>query len=380
MKMKRFIICFSVSLVFFMAIFAIFNDNRNTKVTGKITLWAQAENYDYISELAQKFIISNEKCTIEVVKVEGYEFDSKFDDAICKNLVPDIVSIDNKRINKLVENYDENIQLKDNDKIVEDYSKNFTDRELQEVTINNRVLGVPFSSEPLILYLREDLLKTYGYTYGDINTWGDLIKIGKDIFEKSNGKVRMLNAIGKDYNYLVSLLIMQEVQQSNDEAIVRKNVSLVIEQFKTNNILNYDNSSTYLAKISSIEGMTEIMGTNEKCEWVSSNPPSNNNGNNKFYISGGNNLVEINNNEGNGKLRETFLRYIVTSNTDLYSYVSEGKFFSSFLSTYSKLETEKSINNFMYKSPIVVMDNVTIKAPKVENYELYQKLKQQYIK
>lgn len=380
MKIKRFIICFSVSLVFFMAVFVVFNNDKDTKVTGKITLWTQAENYDHINELAQKFVKSNEKCTVEVVKVDDYEFDSKINEGIASNKIPDIVTLDNEHLNKLFENYKDSIQIKENDKIIEDYSKNFTDRELQEITVDNRILGVPFSSQPLVLYIREDMLKEYGYTSADINTWEDLIKIGKDIFEKSSGKVRVLNATSKDYNYLISLLIMQEMQMHSDAETVRKNVNSLIGQFQANNVLNYDNGAAYLARISSIEGMSEIMQISEKCEWVANNPPANNNGNNKFYISGGNNLVEISNNDGNSKLRETFLRYIVTSNTDLYSRASEGKFFSSFLSAYNKLETETSINNFKYKSPIVVMDNITIKAPKIENYKLYQNLKQEYIK
>lgn len=66
------------------------------------------------------------------------------------------------------------------------------------------------------------MLEEYGYNRDEMNTWDDVIRIGKDIFEKSNGNVRIINATGDDYEDLVSLLIMQYMGKENNEELVKK--------------------------------------------------------------------------------------------------------------------------------------------------------------
>ena len=71
-------------------------------------------------------------------------------------------------------------------------------------------------------YLREDMLAQYGYTYEDINTWDDLKRVGKDILEKTSGEVRILNGVGQDYEDIISLLVMQAMEGSNDKGKIEE--------------------------------------------------------------------------------------------------------------------------------------------------------------
>jgi hypothetical protein len=55
-----------------------------------------------------------------------------------------------------------------------------------------------------------------------------------------------------------------------------------------------------------------------------------------------------------------------------------GDFFLSFLSAYDNKSIEGAINNFTGKNPIVVMDNISKKAPILDDYDLYFKIRSYY--
>lgn len=378
MKHNRFIICFITALVFFLVIFIFFTDDTASKVTGKITVWADNQNYEYLNSMAQKYIASNEKTTIDVINIDDSNFLGSIDNAIKSNVLPDIVTVDSSDMRTVVEKYSNDIQLKPNNKIADDYSKDFTKRELQEGTVSGNLLAVPFSSTPIVMYVNQAVLNSYGYNIEDLNTWNDIIRIGKDINTKSGGKIKIINATGTDNNYLESLLLMQQLENSEDEETVKTNYSKFFENLKSNNILNYDNNGQYIIKISSIDGMKDISSTENCSGWISTVPPAEASGKNKFYISSGKNLAELYNNESNSKLREAFLRYIVANKTDIYQSVSKGNFFCSYLTAYDKAEVENQINNFTGQSPVVIMENVATKAPDISEYDLFIKLKNQY--
>ena len=61
------------------------------------------------------------------------------------------------------------------------------------------------------------MLREYGYKRDSMNTWEDVIKIGKEIYTKSNGKVSIINATGQDYEDLLDLLTMESF--SDDKSI-----------------------------------------------------------------------------------------------------------------------------------------------------------------
>ena len=378
MKHNRFIICFITALVFFLVIFIFFTDDTASKVTGKITVWADNQNYEYLNSMAQKYIASNEKTTIDVINIDDSNFLGSIDNAIKSNVLPDIVTVDSSDMRTVVEKYSNDIQLKPNNKIADDYSKDFTKRELQEGTVSGNLLAVPFSSTPIVMYVNQAVLNSYGYNIEDLNTWNDIIRIGKDINTKSGGKIKIIKATGTDNNYLESLLLMQQLENSDDEDTVKTNYSKFFENLKSNSILNYDNNGQDIIKISSIDGMKDISSTENCSGWVSTVPPTDASGKNKFYISSGTNLAELYNNESNSKLREAFLRYIVANKTDIYQTVSKGTFFCSYLTAYDKAEVENPINNFTGQSPVVIMENVTTKAPDISDYDLFIKLKNQY--
>jgi multiple sugar transport system substrate-binding protein len=153
-------------------------------------------------------------------------------------------------------------------------------------------------------------------------------------------------------------------------------VQTMIKKLKDNNILNFTGEEEFIGRISSINAMSEIMKIETPCEWSVGNVPSIKPGSNKFYSTEGDNLLVYNQNADNEKLIEKFITYVITNNKQAVKYVRDGKFFSSYLYTYTSKEIEDNVKNFVGKSPLVVLSNVEEKTPKIDDYNKYIELKQ----
>jgi len=381
---KRFsyMICLFISLIVLIVFLLLFNYNKNEKnIKGKIVVWADESSYEYLNSIAQGFMISNSKCQINVEKINKDEYVSKVKEALELGKLPNILKLDNKKRDQLIKETEGGISLKDNKDFIDKYSNNFTSRMEQEVTIDNKVVGIPFTTSPIVLYLRQDILATYGYTYENINTWEDLITMGKDVYAKSEGKIKILNGIGKDYEYLVSLLIMQAMEETTDEDLIKKMVNEKLERLKNENILNLDTNGGFLARISSIEGMSEIEALSVECKWTSNNAPSKSYGGNRFYTAEGENLLILNK-ESNSEnlLVEKYIAALTTNTKNMQLYINDSNLFLSYLSAYKNKDIERQANHFEDKSPLVVMSNIMQKAPNLKDYEKYQSIKDQFVK
>jgi multiple sugar transport system substrate-binding protein len=209
-----------------------------------------------------------------------------------------------------------------------------------------------------------------------MNTWEDVINIGKDIYTKSDGKVSIINATGQDYEDLLDLLTMECFSDNNSIDEVKLEVQAIIKRLKENNILNLQDGGEFLARISSINAMKEIMQIKEICMWSVGNVPSIKPGVNKFFASEGDNLLVLNQTADNEKLIEKFITYVITNNKETVKYVKEGKFFSSYLYTYNSKEIEEDVKNFIGKNPLVILSNIEEKTPGISDYEKYIKIKQ----
>lgn len=369
------IVCFLISLIVFMGILLLINVNQDDKgAKGSITIWADESSYDYLNSVAQDFMIENYKAKINVIKISNNEYLDKVSESVDSGDLPNVVNLNRGELQELLDKDGEKISIKENDDFIKRYSSNFTNRMIQEATIDDKIVAIPFTTNPIVLYLREDILSHYGYNYEDINNWEELIKMGKDIYSKSEGKIRILNATGEDYQYLVSLLIMQEMEGTNDEKLIIKNVKDRLTLLKNENILNFDKDGSYLARIASIEAMEELKGVQQKCSWTANNPPSKGNGSNRFYTVASNNLVIINKDSNNENLLvEKYIAAITTNTKRIYNPTNNNNIFLSYLSVYKNKDIESQANNFIDRSPLVVMANIMQKAPELTDYQTFIK-------
>jgi multiple sugar transport system substrate-binding protein len=350
-------------------------NNKEQQVKGSIEILANENSYDYLTECANSFMKVNDKTSIVVKKLSSYDQITNKNQENYKTKGPNIVQIDRFNFEQL--NLDDYEYYNNDDKLLNNYAKNFSKYRVSQVKYNDNSIGIPLTSRPLAFYVREDMLKAYGYDRDSMNTWEDVIKVGKDIYTKSNSKVSILNATGQDYEDLVDLLIMENLTEDKSIEDVKSEVKDLIERLKNNNILNLEDGGEYLARISSFNAMREIMAIEQECQWSLGNVPSIKPGTNKFFASEGDNLLVLNQNSDNEKLIEKFITYVITNNKENIKYVKQGKFFSSYLYTYSSKEIEEPVKNFVGKSPLVVLSNIEEKTPEINNYDNYIKIKQE---
>ena len=351
----------------------LFQPNKEQQVKGNIELLVSENAYDYLLECANDFMKLNDKTVITVKKLENYNQITNATENF-KVKTASMAQIDRFNFEQLKLN-DYEYYIK-NDKLLDNYAKNFSEYRINQVKHDEHSIGIPLTSRPLAFYIREDILKQYKYKREDLNTWDDVIKIGKDIYAKSNGKVCILNATGQDYEDLLDLLTMQIFNKDKSVEELQLEVQAMVKKLKENNILNFTGEEEFISRISSINAMSEIMKIETPCEWSAGNVPSIKPGGNKFFATEGDNLLVYNQNPDNEKLIEKFITYVITNNKQAVKYVKDGKFFSSYLYTYTSKEIEDSVKNFVGKSPIVVLSNVEEKTPKIEDYDKYIKVKQ----
>lgn len=382
MKNKiKYFICFVVSLFVFVSILLLLNVNGQDENTrGKIIVWSDENTYDYINSVAQQYMTNNIKSKIKVVKVNENDIENQLANALSIGEMPNIIEINSDTLKRIQDQFDVSIGFNNMDSFANNYSSNYTSRMFQDGKIENSIIAFPLTTNPIVLYLRDDMLKEYGYKSININTWEDLINMGKDVFNKSGGKIRILKATGRDYDYLISLLTMQAMEESNSKIEIKEKVDKNIELLKEENILNYDEAGSYLARLSSMEAMGEIIGINQECAWTANNAPAITNGSNRFYLMEGKSLAVINNDgNNNNKLAEKFLGALTINSENIINYV-DNKLFLSSLSVYNNKQIEIKYKNFDGKSPLVVMSNIAKKAPKINDYSLYKEIRNDYIK
>lgn len=348
-------------------------NNKEQQVKGTIELLVSENSYDYLRECANDFMKGNDTTSINIKKLENYnQIINVAEDTKAKSA--NIVQVDRFNFEQLkLDKY--GYYSKDN-KLLDNYSKNFSGYRIDQVKDYNHSIGIPLTSRPLAFYIREDILKQYGYKREDLNTWEDVIKVGKEIYAKSSGKVFIVNATGKDYEDLLDLLTMQIFNKDKSVEELQAEVQAMFKKLKENNILDLTGEKDFIGRVSSINAMSEVMKIETPCEWSAGNVPSIKPGGNKFFATEGDNLLVYNQNAENEKLIEKFITYVITNNKKAVKYVEDGKFFSSYLYTYTSKEIEDKVKNFVGKSPLIVLSNVEEKTPKIEDYDKYIKVKQ----
>ena len=371
-KVRYFIIIIFIVLSIFL-LNNIRSSNKEENIKGNIVIWANEDTYHYLCEYSNLFMESYDKTKIEISLIYSSNYKDKILSSINDNSTPDIIQLSTNESRRLIKENDLRKYISEEKGIVDNYSSNFSVARIKEANDKEGLVGVPLTSRPLALYLREDMLAQYGYTYEDINTWDDLKRVGKDILEKTSGEVRILNGVGQDYEDIISLLVMQAMEGSNDKGKIEELVKTKLSEIS--NIMNTKVDGKFLARISSINSMRELTALDVPCEWTVNNAPAKLNGSNKFYVAEGYNLLVLNESEENSALIKRFLEFLATNTEESIKYVKEGKFFSSYLSTYKNKSIEESIKNFSGKSPLVVMSNIYEKAPEINDYELYLEVK-----
>lgn len=373
MKEKiKIVVIIAIIIVASLVMINKFEANHGEKISGRLEIWVNDNEYTYISTVAESFKEKHKDVDIDIKEINSKNYYDDVVNSIKAKEQPDIAILNSDELYNLVNK--EKIYPIDLGGTISTYNMNFGKNRLEQVHFDKKYYGVPLTSSPLILYARSDLLNQYGISNNDLNTWNDVITEGKKIFKASNGKVKLLSGIGVDYKNLEELILLENMKKNLTEQEIVSNTNNMLEKLKKDNIIASSENEEYAAKIGSINQMKELQAIKEKCNWTANNPPSLVVGSNKFYEGIGENLVTLK--ESNKSLSEAFIAYLSNDTKVSLEYTLSGNMFSSYLYTYKDVQIEDKVNNFSGKSPLVVMSNIEKNAPLVESYNIYMKARE----
>lgn len=365
-KRKRIFWALAVFVIIFLINLILSKANREA-LKGDIVVWTEDTYYSYFTKIADEFEKSNKKVHISVVNVSKEEYLNKIINSNYKDL-PNIVQLNFAEINKVKEKIDFTEENKD---IIETYKKNFNKSRLKEVEINEDYYAVPFTSNPIALYLREDILEDYGYGSEDINTWKQLIDIGKEIQTKTNGEITIFS--NEDKKNIALLILSQLVDDESKEYSKEDIINEFKDIYNENYVTNDDN---YLCRITSLDFYKEIVNTGVQYLWECKNPPSFNIGENKLFDLGGENLVALKVGKNEEAVKE-FIAFAATNKELLSEELLEFNFFPSSLYSlkvkYNK-ESRSNLESDEENNPFLILTNIVERAPSIRNYDKFKEI------
>lgn len=349
-------------VIFLGLVFLSKNDKKYLK--GDIVVWTEDKYYSYFLNVAKDFKDNNKKVNIKIVNIDESEYLNKLQTTNKKEL-PNIVELNFLEINKIKDDIN---FFEENGNIIETYKKNFSNTRVQEVEAHNNYYGIPFESNPIALYIRNDILEKYGYEAEDINTWNQLLNIGIDIKNKTAGGINIFSS--DDRNNIYCLMLAQLM---NNEGNSKKSETILNE---INNIYKQEyitEDNNYLFKIDSLDFYSYLISEDFEGKWICQNPPSFKIGENRLYDLGGDNLVALNVNK-NKELVKEFISYAATNKEGLSKELLEGNFFPSSLYALKGKYVERDDKNIEGTSPFLTLMNIVERAPGINNYKEFQEM------
>ncbi|GAB6169191.1 hypothetical protein JCM1393_16510 [Clostridium carnis] len=342
---------------------------RQEIVKGDITVWTSNETYGYFQKIADEFKKSNKRVNIDIINIDKKNYIKEIVNSEY-NKLPNIALFDFIEIEKLK---DKIVMADGNKEIIETYSNNFHKNRLQQVIVDEDYYGIPFTSRPIALYIREDIIKEYGYDIEDINTWKDILNIGTEIYNKTNGEIRIFSYKDmKDISLLLTAQMISDKSKNNKDIIIKE-----LNDLYNSELVSKYGDSNYLASISSHEMLKVISESDQNVKWICKTPPSINPGENKFYDIGGKSLVVLKRDNSNNEAIKKFIAYSANNKEILGEELRKNNFIPSSVYAYSNKVTKKDIENIENSSPLLILCNIVERAPKIENYDLYKNIIQE---
>lgn len=331
--------------------------NEN-KIKGNLVVWTTDQYYDYFKKISKDIELENKNVKVDIVSINKDEYLEKIENSKEEDL-PNVGVLDFQQISRLKNKA--NLK-KINTDIIGNYSKNFNVGRLQEIKEDEGFYGLPFTSNPIVLYIEKQVLEKYNFKDEDIKTWDNLIKVGKKIKEESQGEYNIFSREDeKNIKYLISAELVDNIEESfNKEDIINKVNSIYKDEYIGNDI------EKPIFRFASIDFLNKDIYKEGK--WFSINPPSFKAGENKFFDIGGENLVVLRT-EKNEKLIETFLISAAIKKENLFEELEKYSFIPSSLYAI-KIKGEEELN----KETLSTLINIVEKAPKIDNYQLFEEV------
>jgi multiple sugar transport system substrate-binding protein len=339
-----------ISLIFGSIIyyFAGLNNKEAVKLSGKINVLVDSNNYQAVSEAAVNFSKIHTRVEINLIK-EDDVYKKISEDIKSKKISEDITVVPEEYTKPLIKLADS--PFLDLTQDISGMKESFPKGKIETLTENNKIYGIPWTSEPIIIIYRSDIFSKEGINVDDIKTWDDFRIIGKSLTQSTGAKFLVYNS--GEFDKLDRALLSQlRISYSDKEKSQR--VSDLINGMTSEGILYPSNSVLSLVKkggvlavfakpsdaVSIMEGAAELKG-----KWSAIKLPAFEPGGNRDVSLGGYNLL-INKNTKNINLSKGFAEYLSSDTDEAYINLNKYGKFSAAYSLYDKLKFNDTIEYF----------------------------------
>lgn len=153
-------------------------ENKNN-LSGKVDIWVSARDQDIINNEAAMFKKKYPNVQININTVDtNIMMDNLSKNLKSKGDTPDIISLEDEDIDGFVSKFKD--ELLDEETIPDFKSDSYVKYQIYNATYGSKIYAVPWYVDPVFMAYREDLLKSTGYSGGDIKYWDQYINIAKN--------------------------------------------------------------------------------------------------------------------------------------------------------------------------------------------------------
>jgi len=176
------------------------------ELEGTVVVWSYGTAAKALQDAGNRFVKNHPKVKVEVKEIK----ENSYYDSIVVTLssgidMPDIFTTEGERVQYLASRFPGKLQ-----ELSEEVASNKDDylkSKLFELSVNKKIYGYPWTSEPIAVFYREDMFKAAEISAEDIKTWEQYIDAGKSLaaYNKSDTKMLAVN----DVEWLYRILLCQ---------------------------------------------------------------------------------------------------------------------------------------------------------------------------
>ncbi|MGE5626784.1 MAG: ABC transporter substrate-binding protein [Solirubrobacterales bacterium] len=331
------------SVIFY---FVGINGREDVKLSGKITVLADSGDYNAVLEAANNFKKLHNRIEINVIKDDN-TYNKISEEIKAAKFKEDMAIISEDNAGDLFKQSDSSFLE------LSGYSSDFSDGRLGAITYNKKVLGIPWSSEPVMILYRSDIFSSEGINIDDIKTWDDFRAIGKNLTIRTGKKFLAYNSseFTKVYQALLSQLRISYVDKINNTRVSDLINEMVYEGtlYGSDSIINLAKKEGTLAIIAKPKDAYKLMEVTElKGKWGVMKIPAFEPGGNRDVSLGGKDLL-INKNTKNINLSKEFAKYLSSDRSTVYLNLEKHGIFSA---NYTVYEGEQFNTNEYFNTNI----------------------------
>ncbi|MGN7311362.1 ABC transporter substrate-binding protein [Alkalicoccobacillus gibsonii] len=184
------------------------NTNETEEASGEITVWAWNLEADYLIDLVPEFEKLYPDIEVNILKLSGDQVYQRLTTGLAAGVesqLPDLVQVENQRIDLYMDNFQESF-VNLSDMGFDEHRDKFVEGKISPL-INDEggVMAFPRDTGPMAVFYREDLFEEAGIDANDIVTWDDYIEAGEQMLERTGTLMTGIQLTGDTQFYRAML-------------------------------------------------------------------------------------------------------------------------------------------------------------------------------